>query len=116
MWGFLLEAASPVTQFACPRASLASSRHPWRWDTFIYSLIHAVHGAKGHTSVLAAKISLRTSNGCAEPRQRKRTPASTIAVETVEAAQIQIRMRGSVGYFRHWVTALWARMHFNSIR
>jgi hypothetical protein len=75
-----------------------------------------VHGAKGHISVLAVKISLRTSNGCAEPGHRKRTHACIIAVETVEAAHIQIRMRGSVGYLRHWVTAMWARMNFNSFR
>jgi hypothetical protein len=104
------------------RVSPTLAEHPWPpavipgWDTFIYSLIQAVHGAKGHISVLAVKISLRTSNGRAEPGQRKRTHASTIAVETVEAGPIQIGMGGSVGYLRHWVTAMWARMHFNSSR
>jgi hypothetical protein len=81
---------------------------------FIYSLIQAARGAKEHTSALAAKISLRTSTDAPSPGQRKRTPASTIAVETVEAAHIQIG--GIVGYLRHWVTAVRARMNFNSFR
>jgi hypothetical protein len=59
---------------------------------------------------------LRTSTDAASLGQRKRPPASTIAVETVEAARIQIGMRGIVGYLRHWVTAVWARMNFNSFR
>jgi hypothetical protein len=83
---------------------------------FIYSLIQAVHGAKEHTSVLAAKISLRASTDAPSPGQSKRTAASTIAIETVEAAHIQIGMRGIVGYLHHWVTAVWARMNFNSFR
>jgi hypothetical protein len=42
------------------------------------------------------------------------TRSATIAVETVEAAHIQIGVRGIVGYLCHWVTAAGARMNFNS--
>jgi hypothetical protein len=67
-----LGATSPIAFWARFGASLVSGA------PFVYSLIQAVRGAKGHTSVLAAEISPHTSTGCAEPWQRKRLlPASS---------------------------------------
>jgi hypothetical protein len=86
MRAFVLEAALPLTlspDLAEPPQRPSCCPLDETLFYLVMLTLHAMLGAEGHASVLAAAVPASVSNRCAEPR--KRAPVSSIAVETLES-------------------------------